>query len=85
MKVLFLAILCLLSHTKARHLLIETEDSDVNLEATSDETFTGVGEEDVEKVVKKAAEGAMEEAMEEGMEEDRKEGKGGIDFFPLLV
>ena len=81
MKVLLFAILCLLPYTEARHLLVETEDSDVNLEAASDETISGVGEEAMEE----AAEEGMEEAVEEAMEEAGKEGERKEDFFRCLI
>ena len=68
MKILLLAILCLLSHTKAKHLLIETVDSDVKLEAAAAETIGGVGGEDMEEAVEEAVEEVMEKAAEEAVE-----------------
>ena len=65
MKILLLAILCLLSHTKAKHLLIETDDSDVKLEAAAAEIIGGAGDEDMEEAVEDAAEEVMEKAAEE--------------------
>ena len=73
MKILLLAILCLLSHTKAKHLLIETDDSDVKLEAAAAEIIGGAGDEDMEEAVEDAAEEVMEKAAEEAAEKAAEE------------
>ena len=73
MRVLLLAILCLLSYTKAKHFLIETNDSDVNLKAASNELLPGEGEEDMQEAVEEAVEEAAEKAAEEDMEKTAEE------------
>ena len=77
-------LLCLLSNAKAKHLLIETEDYDVNIEA-SNETITAVGEESAEEAVEEAVEDGSEEAAEksvkEALEKAMEKGKVGEDYF----
>ena len=81
-------LLCLLYNAKARHLLIETKNSDVNIEA-SNQKMTEVGEEiadeAVEEPVEEGSEEAAEKAVKDAMEKTMDKGKIGEDYFVCFV
>ena len=81
-------LLCLLYDAKARHLLIETEHSDVNIEA-SNQKMTAVreeiAEEAVEEAVEEGSEEAAEKAVKDAMEKAMDKGKIGKDYFVCFV